>query len=118
MTILTEILRLYTTGAKTADEVNAMLKEKGFNDIFLDPDKNKLTDEEIAETIVSDIPEEVSGYGMLDTGTGSLDKVKIENGVLINCDCGESYALVIIKDKMFEVAGTKLVPYGTTKKEA
>jgi hypothetical protein len=53
-------------------------------------------------------PEEVGHYGLLDTGTGSLDKVKVENGHLVNADCGDMYALCILGDKVYKVDGTVL----------
>lgn len=110
MSKLSDIIGLYTKGEKTYEEVNEMLKAEGAN-ISLQPGKNELTAEEIAATVVSENPEEVTGYGLLDTGTGTYDKVKIEKGVLLNCDCGEMYALVLVGGMMFKVEGTKLVPY-------
>ena len=56
-------------------------------------------------------PEQANGFGMLDSGTGTMDKVEVKEGKLINCDMGDSYALVLIGGKMFKVAGTKLVKY-------
>ena len=50
-----------------------------------------------------------NGYGLLDTGTGSLDKVLVKDGHLVDCDCGEMYALCMIAGKTFRVQGTALV---------
>ena len=115
MSKISDIIGLYTKGEKTYEEVNALLKEEGVDSFHLDPTKNQLTAEEIAATVVSEDPDEVSGYGLLDSGTGSYDKVKVEKGTLVNCDCGEMYALVLIGGMMFEVDGTELVPYGTNR---
>lgn len=111
MTNITEILNEYTNGTKTLEETNAALKEAGA-DFHLNPDKNALTEEEIKATIVSDDPAGVTGFGLLDSGTGTMDKVQVKEGVMVNCDMGESYAIVLIGGKMFNVDGAKLVPYG------
>ena len=92
----TEILRKYTAGEKTLEETNEALKEVG-TPFHLDPTRNKIK------------PDEVGHYGLLDTGTGSLDKVKVEDGHLVNADCGEMYALCILADKVYVVKGTELL---------
>lgn len=92
----TEIIRAYTAGEKTLEETNAALKEAGAG-FHLDPARNEIK------------PEEVGHYGLLDTGTGSLDKVKVEDGHLVNADCGEMYALCILGDKVYVVKGTELL---------
>ena len=94
----TEILRKYTAGEKTLEETNEALKEAGTH-FHLDPTRNEIK------------PEEVGHYGLLDTGTGSLDKVKVENGHLVNADCGEMYALCILADKVYVVKGTELLSF-------
>lgn len=91
----TEIIRAYTAGEKTLEETNAKLKEIGAG-FHLDPTRNEIK------------PEEVGHYGLLDTGTGSFDKVKVENGCLVNADCGEMFALCIFNGKVYDVNGTKL----------
>ena len=55
--------------------------------------------------------EEVEKFGMLDTGTGTLDKVEInpETMELVNADCGDMYALCMYKGVMYKVEGKKLV---------
>lgn len=76
-----EIINKYTRGEATLEETNAALKEAEA-DFLLDPGKNDLTEEEIAATHVGETPEEVTGYGLLDTGTGSLDKIAVQRGKL------------------------------------
>ena len=99
-----EIIRKYTAGELTLAEAN--LKLRG---IRLNPGKNILTEEEKRATTVGYYPEQANGYGLLDTGTGSLDKVKIQSGKLINCDCGIMRALVSIAGKTYHVKGDTLV---------
>ena len=49
-----------------------------------------------------------NGFGLLDTGTGTLDKVEVRDGHLVGCDCGEMYALCMIAGKVFPVKGAAL----------
>lgn len=95
-----EILEHYTKGEKTLAETNAALAEikAGFH---LDPNKNNLTPDEIVNGTA----------GLLDTGTGTLDKVIVdpEKMELVNCDCGKTHALCIVKGRTYQVKGRKLV---------
>lgn len=92
----TEIIALYTAGEKTLEETNAALYEirAGFH---LNPERNTIQ------------PDEVGRFGLLDTGTKTLDKVEVKDGELVNCDCGEMYALCIFNGKTYKVEGKKLV---------
>ena len=78
---IADILFKYTTGEATLEETNDALKEAeaGFN---LEPGRNEITPDEMALTTVGDTPEEVNGFGLLDTGTGSMEKVHVTNGRL------------------------------------
>lgn len=38
-----------------------------------------------------------------------MDKVLVKDGHLVDCDCGEMYALCMIAGKTFRVQGTALV---------
>lgn len=91
MNKINEIMTAYTSGKKSLEETNTALKEAGA-DFYIDPMHNKLTAEKIA-----------AGYGLLDSGTGSLDVVQVRNGKLVNADCGGMYALVWLKNKMYHV---------------
>ena len=111
---ITDILFKYTTGEATLEETNEALKEAeaGFH---LEPGKNEITPEEAAQTVTGETPEEVTGYGLLDTGTGSMEKVKIVNGKLgdtinqVNPDgTTNMLAFVIIGPKRYEVKGDAL----------
>lgn len=105
---INEIIGKYTAGEKTLEETNEELAaaEAGFH---LEPGKNVLTEEEKRATTIGYYPEQANGFGLLDTGTGSLDKVRCENGHLVNCDCGEMCAMYIIAGRTYQVKGTELV---------
>ena len=75
--------------------------------IRLEPGKHELTAEETAAA-KADTAATANGYGLLDTGTGSLDKVLVRDGHLVGCDCGEMYALCMIAGKVFPVKGAAL----------
>ena len=108
MSKVNEIMEKYTAGEITAEEANAKLAaaEAGFRLKF---GKNVLTEEEMRATTIGHFPDQANGYGLLDSGTGTLDKVRCENGQLVGCDCGESYALYIIAGRIYQVKGTVLV---------
>lgn len=78
---IADILFKYTTGEATLEETNDALKEAeaGFT---LEPGRNEITPDEMALTTVGDTPEEANGFGLLDTGTGSMEKVHVTNGKL------------------------------------
>ena len=97
----TKIIATYTMGGISLEEANRRLAEAkaGF---VIDPDRCKLTRDMIEH-----------GWGLLDTGTGTLDKVRCENGHLVGCDCGDSYALYIIAGRTYQVKGTELVDPAT-----
>lgn len=69
MNNLTTILRAYTEGKATLEETNAKLAELG-TDLRLDPARNTITEAERTT------------HGLLDTGTGTLDKVRVTDGHL------------------------------------
>ena len=81
MKTINEILKDYTTGETDLESANAALKEAGAG-YHLEPGKNVLTEEDRRETTVGYYPEQASGWGLLDTGTGSLEKVHVANGRL------------------------------------
>ena len=103
---INETLHKYTAGDLTLEEANENLAGSG---LYLDPNKNVITEAEKRQTVVGYYPEQANGYGLLDTGTGTLDKVRCENGHLVGCDCGDSYSLYIIAGRIYQVKGTELV---------
>ena len=104
---INEILSEYTTGDITLEETNAALEAAGIN-LRIELGKNKLTEAEIEETIVGETPAEANGMGLLDTGTGCLDKVLVADGKLVDNDVGEMYALLMIGGKVYHVEGNTL----------
>lgn len=98
-----EILQKYTAGEMTLEQANAELKG-----IKLNPGKNILTEEEMRATTVGYYPDQANGWGLLDTGTGTFDKVRVTNGKL-DYGMGDAFALVYIAGKMYEVKNDTLV---------
>lgn len=99
-----EILQKYTAGEMTLEQANAEL-----SGIKLNPGKNILTEDEKRATTVGYYPDQANGWGLLDTGTGSLDKVEVRGGKLVNAAQGEAFALCIIAGKSYEVKDDTLV---------
>lgn len=100
-----ESIKKYTAGEITLEEVNAALVGSGYH---LEPGKNALTEDEIRETTIGTYPDMANGWGLLDTGTGSLDKVEVRNGKLVNSDLGIMPGMVIIAGRTYNVKGTTL----------
>lgn len=106
-----EVIKAWEAGEKTLEEANAELKGTG---IYIDPKKNEI--EEGTGAVVCEDVNKINGFAMLDTGTGSLDKVEIINGQLKD-SIGDMFALVLIGDSMFEVVnGVDLKYKGEIKK--
>ncbi|WP_312611388.1 hypothetical protein [Oscillibacter sp.] len=103
---INRIIAKHTAGEATLEETNADLRAFG-SDLRLQPGKNALTAEEIAAAVVG-APGEVCGAGLLDTGTGTLDKVYVKDGRLVDNDVGEMHALLLIGGKVFRVEGDTL----------
>ena len=99
-----EIIKKYTAGELTLDEANAKL----VGGIKLNPGKNIITEEEQRATTVGFYPDMANGWGLLDSGTGTLDKVFVKDGKLAH-SMGEAFALCIIGGKSYEVKGDTLV---------
>lgn len=115
MKSINEILHDYTTGETDLEEANAALLEAGAN-YHLEPGQNELTEQDLMETTVGYYPEQANGWGLLDTGTGSMEKVRVTNGALdypVNevLEDGETVnmaAYVTICGKTYEVLGDTL----------
>lgn len=113
-TNINEILKDYTAGEADLEKTNAALQEAGAG-FGLKPGKNVLTDEDRKQTVVGYYPEQASGWGLLDTGTGSMERVHVINGRLdhaVNQVDGDGKAnmtaYVIICGKTYEVLGDTL----------
>lgn len=92
----TEIILAYTAGKKTLEETNAALEANGAG-YHLDPEKNVIH------------PDEVDRFGLLDTGTGSLDKVEIKDGKVLGFDAGDMPAFVLFNGNIYRVHGDTLL---------
>ena len=103
---INDILCAYTQGFVSLEQTNEDLKtaDAGFH---LDPGKNDLTPEEIAETRTCPV---VEGWGLLDSGTGSMDKERVLGGELRH-GMGGSFALLFIGGKRYKVHDTSLEEY-------
>jgi len=111
---INDILDEYTAGGTSVEEANEALKEAGAS-FHLDPQRNELTEEELNATAAGETPEEADGFGLLDTGTGTLDKVRVTDGRLeyavnqVQADGSTNmHAVVLIGGKRYEVRGDKL----------
>ena len=96
-----EILEKYTKGEMTPDEANAALKEVEDNDLFLDPNRNIITQEEFMATTAGETPDTVNGYGLMDHGVGCMEKLHVVNGKTVDVNMCEEFALVSIAGKKY-----------------
>ena len=104
---LEEILHHYTRGDKPLNETNQALKELG-SPLRLDPDRNVITQEEIAETRVGETPDEANGYGLMDHGVGCMEKVHVVDGRTVDVDMGQETAYVYIGGRRYRLLGDVL----------
>ena len=115
MKTMNEILADYTSGKVTPEEANGALKEIGCP-LTVIPGKNELTEAERLETVVGSCPDQANGYGLLDTGTGSMDKVHVTDGRLdggpvnqvLEDGSTSMSAYVYIGGRRYEVYGDEL----------
>lgn len=100
-----EIVKDWENKKITKEEANEKLAGTG---VQIDPDKQKI--EEGTGAVYCEDVTKINGYAMLDTGTGTLDKVEIKNGKLVNTDVGSMYALIVFGDGSYRrVVGTQIV---------
>ena len=97
MSKVTETINAYAQGELTLEECNAKLRELG-HPILVDPDRPRLTPEMIADC-----------WGLLDTGTGTLDPVQVRDDELVDCDCGEMPAFVCLRGDWYAVDGRRVL---------
>ena len=81
-------------GSISLEEANKRLMDAGAP-YYLNPWKNKIGRNE-------------QGVGLLDTGTGTLDKVRVRDGKLSNADCGAMPATCTYNGKLYRVHGDEL----------
>ena len=102
-----EIILDYTSGKTGLPETNQALKELECG-LQLDPGRNVITPEELAETRVGETPAEANGWGILDHGVGSLEKVHVVNGRTVDVDMGQETAYVYMAGKRYRLRGDVL----------
>lgn len=114
MKTIDEIIRDYTTGEADLETTNAALKEAGAGYSFF-PGQNEITEEDRMATTVGYYPSQANGYGLLDTGTGSMEKVHVTGGKLDHAvnqvqpdGSTNEAAYVIICGRTYEVFGDTL----------
>ena len=114
MSKINEIIADYTSGRTDAETANTALTEVGALFRFC-PGQHTLTEAEERETTVGYYPEQANGWGLLDTGTGSMEKIRVVNGRL-GCPVNQVLedgatnmrAYVHICGRSFEVFGDTL----------
>ena len=103
---ITEILLDYTAGKTPLDKTNEALKEAE-SGLHLDPMRNVLTAEELADTAVGETPAEANGWGLMEHGF-VMEKVQVVDGQTVNVDMGCELAYVFIGGKKYRLMGTEL----------
>ena len=114
MSDINKILRDYTAGEADLETTNTALAEAGAG-YHLEPGHNEITEKDRRETAVGYYPEQALGWGLLDTGTGTLDKAWVEfeylqnpvNEVLPDGSVNME-AYITICGKIYRVLGSKL----------
>ena len=101
MKTLEEVLYDYTRGEKTLEEANKARRSWGGGSPWTPP-------EELAETRVGVTPDEANGWGILDHGVGSLEKVHVVNGRTVDVDMGQGTAYVYMAGKRYRLRGDVL----------
>ena len=54
-------------------------------------------------------PDQANGYGLMDHGVGSLEKVHVVNGKTVDVNMGAEIAYVYIAGKKYELKGDTLM---------
>ena len=104
---LEEILHHYTRGDKPLDETNQELKKLDCG-LQLDPTRNLFSARELLETRAGETPDEANGWGILDHGVGSLEKVHVVDGRTVDVDMGQEAAYVYMAGKVSGLRGDVL----------
>lgn len=114
---INDIIKAYTMGELSLEEANRALKEAGCIFHFA-PGRHELTEEEKQATTVGYYPEQANGFGLLDTGTGTMEKVAMTDGTLAYAvnqvrEDGSTnmLAFVYICGKRYEVKGRRLATH-------
>lgn len=105
----TEIILSYSKGEITVEEANKRLAECTVG-LRLDPMKNAITGAEMAQTHSDGTPAGTSGYGFMDHGIGTPEKMRVTAGKL-DYDTGfgigehDPSATLYIAGYVFDVVG-------------
>ena len=109
MKTIYDIINGYTKGEASLEEANAELEKEGYP-LTLNPARNTLTAEELAETSLGENPPAtINGYGLMDHGVGCMEKVHVVDGKTVDVDMGQEVAYVHICGKVFRLRGTVLM---------
>ena len=107
MKTLEEVLYDYTRGEKTLEEANkARLRIREER-----PGIQTMAQQaarELLETRAGETPDEANGWGILDHGVGSLEKVHVVNGRTVDVDMGQGTAYVYMAGKRYRLRGDVL----------
>lgn len=104
MKTIEEILLDYTRGEKDLPETNEALKETG-SGLILNPSRNEITEEEKRATTVGYYPDQANGWGLMDHGVGSTEKVHVVDGRTPDVNMGEEIAYVYIAGRKYRLLG-------------
>lgn len=104
---LEKVLLDYAHGEKNADETNEELKKIG-STLTIDPMKNVITAEDIANTTISGDLKTINGTVEVDMGIGNHEKVKVVDSVLQGYDTGEMVSFAIVGPLYWEIDGNKI----------
>ena len=96
-----------TDGKAPREKARETLKKSDAG-YHLEPGRNTLTEEEIRSTTIGTYPDMANGWALLDTGTASLDKVRVKNGELVDADLGIMTGMVIMAGRIYYVEGRVL----------
>ena len=108
---LEQVLMDYRNGEKDVEETNKALQELN-SGLFIDPDKNVITDEEWANTTITGDLKTINGYVYVELGVGDPEKVRVIDSVLQGCNMGEQYAQAIVGPLWWEIKGDKIADFG------
>lgn len=79
MSKMNEIIKAYADERISLEDANKQLEAIG-STIRIDPDKNVISAQEMAATVVDDDPAKVSGWGLMYHGIGKPEKMRVQNG--------------------------------------
>ena len=102
-----EIILDYTSGKTGLPETNQALKELECG-LQLDPNRNVITPEELAETRVGMTPDEANGWGIMEHGVGCMEKVHVVGGRTVDVDMGQETAYVYMAGRKYRLRGDVL----------